>query len=397
MNFINKGSDYNCLKSLSRQGLVQKEVQVQGKHGTYIRKQWVSSGGKETSVKTSNEDYHSKKASKSMYFPLEDSGELTTRAFSYADIISYYGKHKSEIKDTIQNFVKKNYFISDGHTQTQDFYKSSKGYTKSRKKLHNKIIQNILNQANSPKNGEKPIAVLMGGGSASGKGTLRSTLIVPRLKSAGINVGISDCDDIKEQLPEYAHFKKQDPSSAAMRVHEESMDIAMDAMDELIKNNKNLLFDGTMKDVNKYSKIIDKLHKAGYQIQIIGTDVPVDLAIKRSNNRARKTGRKVPEGIIRGSHGGFAMTYPQLISKVDGYSLYDNSGDHPVLVQDEKRVYKPELLSEFTRKGENHKVQKTIQRISKTYGVSRKDIQDLYENGAGLDEIEEYFQLGLDS
>ena len=39
LNLIDKGSDYNCLKSLSKQGLVQKEVTVQGKHGTYIRKQ----------------------------------------------------------------------------------------------------------------------------------------------------------------------------------------------------------------------------------------------------------------------------------------------------------------------------------------------------------------------
>lgn len=41
INFVDQGSDYNCLKSLSKQGLVQKDVQVQGKHGTYIRKQWV--------------------------------------------------------------------------------------------------------------------------------------------------------------------------------------------------------------------------------------------------------------------------------------------------------------------------------------------------------------------
>ena len=398
MEFVNKGSDYNCLKSLSKQGLVQKEVQVQGKHGTYVRKQWVSANGDKPAISQREAaEPHSKKSSRTLYFPISDSGNPTIKAYSYTDIMTYYSKHKSEIKTSIHQFVKENYFVSDGHTQTQDFYKTSKGYTKERQKLHKKIIQSIVDSANKPKNGEKPIAILMGGGSASGKGTLRTSLVVPRLKSAGINVGISDCDEIKAQLPEYEHFRKQDPESAAYRVHEESMDISMKAMDELVKNGKNLLFDGTMKDVDKYSSIIDKLHKAGYQVQIIGSDIPVDLAIERSNKRAKTTGRKVPEGIIRGSHGGFAVTYPQLLSKVDGYSLYSNAGDHPVLIQDEKKTYRPDLMEEFTQKGKDHVTTKTIQRISRTYGVPKSEIRDLYDNGASLEEIEEYFQLGLDS
>lgn len=252
-----------------------------------------------------------------------------------------------------------------------------------------------MDSANSPKNGEKPIAVLMGGGSASGKGTLRSALVIPRLQSEGISVGISDCDDIKSQLPEYEYFLQQNPESAALRVHEESMDIAMEAMDALIDNKKNLLFDGTMKDVRKYSKIIDKLHSAGYEVQIVGADVPISTAVERSNARAQQTGRKVPEGIIVGSHGGFSLTYPQLLDKVDKYSLYDNSGDHPVLIQDESRVYDQNAYDKFIDKGNQHIVNKTIRRIAKTYDVSQESIRDLYDNGASLEEIEEYLDLNL--
>lgn len=399
INFVNKGSDYDCLKSLNKQGLVQREVQVQGKHGTYIRKQWVSAGSilkpdspqrKYNKIK----EPHAKKVN-TLYFPVSNSGSNRTQAFTYSDVMTYYSRHRSDIKGTIQEYIKKNYFISDGSTQTKDFYKTYKGYTKQRQKLHDSIIQGILDQANSPKRGEKPIAILMGGGSASGKGTLRSSLVIPRLQSAGINVGISDCDEIKSQLPEYEHFQKQNAESAALRVHEESMDISMEAMDKLIENNKNLLFDGTMKDVEKYEKIIDKLHKSGYQIQIIGADVPVDVAIDRSNKRAKYTGRKVPEGIINGSHGGFAVTYPQLLSKVDGYSLYDNSGDYPILVQDETKVYRPDLYNKFIQKGKDHIATKTIRRLSKKYNISSNDIRDLYNNGASLEEIEEYFDLNL--
>lgn len=258
INIVNKGSDYDCLKSLNKQGLVQRDVQVQGKHGTYVRKQWVSAGGilkpDSPQRKYNNKEPQSKKSGKTLYFPVSDSGNSRTQAFTYSDIMTYYSKHRSHIDGSIHDFIKRNYFISDGTTQTKDFYKTSRGYTKQRQQLHDSIIQGILDQANSPKEGEQPIAVLMGGGSASGKGTLRSSLVVPRLQSAGINVGISDCDDIKSQLPEYEHFQKQDAESAALRVHEESMDISMEAMNKLIENNKNLLFDGTMKDVEKYEK-----------------------------------------------------------------------------------------------------------------------------------------------
>lgn len=57
MNFVNHGTDESILKSLNaetpddelvkamnKQGLVQKEVQVKGKHGVFTRKQWVRTG-----------------------------------------------------------------------------------------------------------------------------------------------------------------------------------------------------------------------------------------------------------------------------------------------------------------------------------------------------------------
>ena len=388
--FINNGSDYNCLKSLSTQGLVQKDVTVQGKYGTYVRKQWVSPQAVSTVTTPIIPKSELQPKLKTMYISKLDSSHM----YSYSDLLSYFGKHKKS-SESFQKFVRDNYHISDGKTQTSDFYKSSKGYTKDRKELHKKIIQNILNSANSPSKGQKPVAVLMGGGSASGKGTIGTTLVVPRLQSKGIKVGISDCDDIKEQLPEYSMFKEQDPSTAALRVHEESMDVSMQAVDELIKNNKNLMFDSTMKSPAKMLSMIDKLHKAGYQVQIIGSDVPLNIAFERSNKRADETGRKVPEGIIVGSHGGFSITYPQLINKVDGYSLYDNSGQHPILIQDERGIHRPDLYRNFVQKGKEYQIDKQLQRLSRDYGVPQNELKNLYNHGASIEELAEYLELGL--
>lgn len=401
MNLISKDIDHYLLKALNKRGLVQKEIQYKTSTGKIAtRKQWVRAGEEQKTsrhTKAKEEQKSRSKKSKSLFFPKKDCGNSVTRAFTYDEVVNYYNQHKSEIKVPIHKFIKQNYNESDGKTQTKDFHRTSNGYTKERLKLHNQIIQGIVNNANNPKNGEKPVAILMGGGSASGKGTIRSTMVIPRLQSEGISVGISDSDDIKAQLPEYEYFKLQDVESAAYRVHQESADIAMKALDALIENNKNLMFDGTMKSIDKYKGIIDKLHKAGYYIQIVGADVPIDVAVERSEKRAKDTGRKVPRGIIYGSHGGFAATYPELINTVDAYTLYDNSGSHPIVIQDETGTHRPDLMQKFTQKGKDYKTNKAIRRISETYEVSEEEIRDLYQNGATLDEIEEYYSLGLDA
>ena len=421
--FVNKGTDEAVLKSLpieniseelvkamNKQGLVQKEVQYKTKNGKMAtRKQWVRAGeehktqGKSKSqspqktLKNKSPHNSSKHTdSEVLFFPVADCGKDTTRAMSYSDVVTYYEKHKNKIKGSLKSFIQKNYFVSDGSTQTKDFYDTSHGYTKERQKLHDRIVQGIVDSANSPEKGKKPLAILMGGGSASGKGTLRDVLVLPRLQSAGINVGISDCDEIKEKLPEYKLFQEQDITSAAYRTHEESMDIAKEAFDALIKNNKNLLFDGTMKNYTTCMNMIDKLHKAGYEIQIVGADVPLETAINRSNKRAKDTGRQVPEGIITGAHGGFSLTYPKLLDEVDSYSLYDNSGDYPVLIQDNSGIQRPDLYEAFVQKGQDYIITKEIKRISKDYRVPVDTIKDLYDNGATLEEIREYYDLGLE-
>ena len=401
MVFVNKGSDFNLMKSLNKQGLVQRDVQVNSKHGSYVRKQWVSAGIPVFSKTphSSSHDEKSSKKSKCLYFPKVDCGKPQIRAFSYSDIMLYYSKHKSEIKVPIHKFIQQNYVESDGHNQTSKIYQSfhHEGYTKDRQRLHQSIINSIVNSAGSPKPGEPPVAILMGGGTASGKGTIRSSVVLPKLQADGINVGISDCDDIKEQLPEYSYFKKQDINTAAARVHQESMDIAMEAFDALIDAHKNLLFDGTMKSVRKYTQMINQLHSAGYKIHIIGVDVPISTAKQRSQERAKATGRDVPDSIINMTHGGFASTFSELLPLVDSYVLYDNSGDNPEIIQDNSGVYKPDKLQEFQQKGQKYQDQKRIRNISKTYGVKEDEINDLYSSGATLDEIEEYYSLGLNA
>lgn len=366
LNFVNKGSDYELLKSLNKQGLVQKDVQVQGKHGTFTRKQWVSPFEQYQVVKQQPvKKDKSKKPIKKQYFPIVDCGKSTIRKFSIGDITQYYAQHR--IKQPLQKFIQDNYFISDGENRTVDLYKKDGKYIKSRQKLHDKIVRTIVNSANSPKNGEKPLCILMGGGSASGKGTFRNTMILPKLKSMGLRMGIADPDDIKEQIPEYEYFKEQNIQTAAARVHRESSDINQEAINALIENRKNFMWDGTMSDARLYNPVIEHLKKAGYRTYIIGTDVSIELALQRSHERAKITGRDVPDYIVASAHGGFANTYPQLINKVDGYFLYDTSEkNNPILIEDSKGINRVDLKQRFNKKAQDFMDTKRVDQISKS-------------------------------
>lgn len=391
IDFIETGDDYNTLqciqqtvqipssdlyKSLDKSKLVQVERSVRGKTGYYTRKQWVrASDVKSTdivlnSAKDLSQKQHSaqkeKKTSISkLYIPFQDCSDSSeARAFTHQDVIEYYKAQKKAKKtsDNFHDFKLKNYFISDGYNETQEVYKKPNGeYTKSRQKLHDKIIKSILDEASSPKPGEKPVCFLFGGGSASGKSSVAKKAVKPVLEELDIKVGTVDSDDIKELIPEYKKFKKQHPETGALRVHNESSDIANTAIDTLIKGGKNFIFDGTMKNFSKYEKLIKDLKKNGYEVRIISADIPVKDAIQRSDTRAKSTGRKVPHSIIEGSHRGFASTFPKLLSLVDGYTLYDNSqpeGQPPTLICNETGIKNKNLWERFLEKG-NKKEEKT--------------------------------------
>lgn len=357
--FIDTGLDLYLAKSFGgKNGLVQIMVTVNGRHGTYQRRQWVKAGEAEELVR---KEFSRAKTKDGTYvtpefFPLESSGDSITTPLSVRQVIRAYQKSRS--REPINQFLKSNYFISDGVSETRNCYRVHKEYTDTRKQLHRRIVEEILSTAEAPKDGKKPVCVLLGGGSASGKSTIRSTFIDPELKDSGIKAALVDSDDIKSSIPEYKHFQKQEVSGAAFRVHHESSDIADMAIEALITAKKPFVYDGTMKTLGKYDKLIDKLKDAGYEVRVVAADLPLDLAIKRSAVRAEKTGREVPKSIIESSHGGCALTFPKIAAKADEFQLYDNTGKYPELVQDNHKVYHQDLYDAFIEKGKRYQKQK---------------------------------------
>lgn len=93
--------------------------------------------------------------------------------------------------------------------ETKEKYSvKGKKYTQKRHAMHMNIVNEFMKKASSPKKGERPIAVLIGGGTASGKTTMRQNIIEKKLNKIGIHTVTVDPDEIKEYIPEYASLKK---------------------------------------------------------------------------------------------------------------------------------------------------------------------------------------------
>lgn len=141
-----------------------------------------------------------------------------------------------------------------------------------------------------------------------------------------------DSDEIKKEIPEYEFYQEKYPKYAAFYVHDESSDISKELLNESINQELPFVYDGTMKNIEKYKKIIKDLREKNYFITMIIVDVPYDIAILRNKARYEETGRMVPESIIKETHQAIPSSFLALKDLVDEYYLYDTRQGHPVLI-----------------------------------------------------------------
>ncbi|MCU5120410.1 Zeta toxin [Bacillus thuringiensis] len=224
---------------------------------------------------------------------------------------------------------------------TREKYVINGEYTIERKLLHKEIIESLLKGQLQQE--QEPEAILLGGGSAAGKSSI-GELVSKGYKLQKQNMIWIDPDKIKEKIPEYQDaMESEDIESmkqAAFLVHDESSDITMKLLKICMKRKLNFMYDGTMKNEVKYIKLIQQLRQAGFSIKAIIVDVPIKVALERSNMRFKVTGRLVPEHIIEQSHMRVATTFSKIKDLIDCYTLYDNTGKEPEVFafKESKRV-----------------------------------------------------------
>lgn len=196
-----------------------------------------------------------------------------------------------------------------------------------RKALHSMIVDSVL-KGGVP-NQRQPEFVMLGGGPASGKSTaLKAGVRVP---PGGVTI---NSDDIKAMLPEFHGGDPNDKGRAAF-VHEESSAIAKEAMNKAIAQKMHVTLDGT--GDSSIEKVLAKssaFRAHGYKV--VGEYVTADLdkAIERSNARGQKTGRYVPEDVIRAVHRSVSNVLPQAVHEgaFDEMRLWDTNDGPPKMI-----------------------------------------------------------------
>lgn len=176
----------------------------------------------------------------------------------------------------------------------------------------------------TPVTGRKPIAYVMGGGGASGKGTILNDLRKQGLIQAADAVHI-DPDDIKASIPEWDLIVAAGDSRAAAITHEESSLIAKRVQKRAMEGGYDLVLDVTLGHVPKGRQTLKALKEAGYEVRLFGVTIDPAVALVRMFGRARATGRFVPPQMMLEAHQGFTPAFAEYADLVDEARLYDNT------------------------------------------------------------------------
>lgn len=282
---------------------------------------------------------------------------------------------------------------------TKELNTDSKGnYLPERVNLHKGIVKRILLKCKKPKEGEKPLAILLLGGAASGKSTVVRDYITPKYG----DMGTLNNDDIKAELPEFndkaygKNFRHSNVETAAARVHNEGSDITKVAFNLITNDKRNFIYDGTLANEEKSKRMVNELKKKGYNVKLVGVSLETDEALRRAEIRAygndkigvEATGRFVPEEILKGDHAGAVKTFENIKSSVDEVELYDNNvpfGATPILAlsgsKNKMKVHKPDLYDRFLNK------------MKKSFGV----FTNLIDKARSLFSIETVYDDGENS
>lgn len=222
---------------------------------------------------------------------------------------------------------------------------------------------------------ERPVVYLMGGGGASGKGTILKTL-----RKAGLvdeTFVELDPDSFKtgdkgrgwEGIPEYWEIDAAGDSRGASTTHEESSLTYKAAQKRGMAGRFNLVMDQTLGNSDKGVALIQSLKDAGYEVHLIGVTADPAIAIERAVKRAKgKERRYVPLDQLLIAHKGFSSGFERYSQLADSAVLYDTSDGMPHAVAEKKldsalSIKNEKRYSEFARKATLNEKASTLREL----------------------------------
>lgn len=225
-------------------------------------------------------------------------------------------------------------------------------YSPERIALHAQIARALFQGAGSHPEGGR--AVFLAGGPASGKSSLVKS---GQVKLPGDYVDVNP-DIVRTMLPEYQRLLDAGDKQASVKTHEEASHISKMVMNLALLRRNHVVVDGVGNSgPDKFAGKIRATTAAGYDAMVVYATIPTDEAIRRSELRAKRSGRVVPVGYLRSAHRDVTRRYVGDIEKMPGITVkvFDNSGKGPTLIAERLgggvvRIVKRKLYREFIAK-----------------------------------------------
>ena len=256
-------------------------------------------------------------------FMREDGSEVTLKKLE-----SRYGKPK-DIKPKASSVVKERknaeyswQRYSNGSLKEGAEPTSATVWTKDRQKLHDKIVEDIINE-NNPKPQKNPEFFMTGGGSASGKSIMLKKSPLPK------GTVVIDSDEIKKRLPEFSAMQKKGgeiAEAAAGYVHEESSYLSKRLMRETAQRRYHTMLDGTGDNsIKSLQKKVQQMSDRGMKVKAKYATADIETALERNYQRFLKTKRLVPATYVRDVHRNVSKVVPDALQAgiFDDFELYD--------------------------------------------------------------------------
>ena len=193
-------------------------------------------------------------------------------------------------------------------------------FTPERQALHDEIVRQVTSGVPSVAH---PTLYMTGGGPAAGKSEMLGAGDID-LPDRYVH---NDPDALKGMLPEVQDMQHAGNPDWARLSHEESSYLSKRVTAAAYENHQDLVLDSTGdSSLRSLTGKIDKAHAAGYTVEGDYISRDPEAAVQAALERGVKTGRFVPESVIRNTYENLRTVVPASVDKFDVFRLYDNNG-----------------------------------------------------------------------